>query len=76
MKYQEGMSALAEAQRIEGEEAKRIDTINQQLNTLRLKEKEMTEVEFLNSTYCIDDYYKIAFLFLCSFFFFYAHNYT
>ena len=47
-KYQEGMSALAEAQRIEGEEAKRIDTINQQLNTLRLKEKEMTEVMWIS----------------------------
>ena len=50
MKYQEGMSALAEAQRIEGEEAKRIDTINQQLNTLKIKEKEMTEV--FNSGLC------------------------
>ena len=46
MKYQEGMAALAEAQRVEGEEAKRIDTINQQLNTLRMKEKEMTEVVY------------------------------
>ena len=51
MKYQEGMAALAEAQRVEGEEAKRIDTINQQLNTLRIKEKEMTEVVYLRNEF-------------------------
>jgi len=38
------MLALQEAQRLEGDEGKRIDTINHQLNLLKLKEKEITEV--------------------------------
>ncbi|WAQ95521.1 FBF1-like protein, partial [Mya arenaria] len=42
-KYEEGIMALAEAQRLENEEGKRIDTINQQLNILKMKEKEITE---------------------------------
>ncbi|XP_053392988.1 fas-binding factor 1 homolog [Mercenaria mercenaria] len=42
-KYEEGMSALTEVQRIESEEAKRIDTINHQLNLLKMKEKEMAD---------------------------------
>ncbi|KAL4240109.1 factor 1 [Mactra antiquata] len=42
-KYEEGMAALGEAQRLESEEAKRIDTINHQLNLLKMKEKEMTD---------------------------------
>lgn len=43
-KYEEGMAALAEAQRVEAEEGKRIDTINHQLNLLKMKDKEITEV--------------------------------
>ena len=46
-KYEEGMSALAEAQRIESEEGKRIDTINHQLNLLKMKEKEMADVRII-----------------------------
>ncbi|XP_052266250.1 fas-binding factor 1-like isoform X2 [Dreissena polymorpha] len=42
-KYEEGMMALAEAQRLENEEGKRIDTINHQLNLLKMKEKEMAD---------------------------------
>lgn len=41
------MAALAEAQRLESEEAKRIDTINHQLNLLKMKEKEMTDVSLI-----------------------------
>lgn len=56
-KYEEGMSALMEAQRLESEEGKRIDTINHQLNLLKMKEKEITEVRLCRSKLWLN--YKI-----------------
>lgn len=51
------MSALMEAQRLESEEGKRIDTINHQLNLLKVKEKEITEVRLCRSKLLLN--YKI-----------------
>jgi len=47
-KFEEGMAALAEAQRLESEQGKRIDTINYQLNLMKMKEKEITDVSTKN----------------------------
>jgi len=50
-KYEDGEQALEEARAIESEEKMRMDSIQEQLQILRVREKEIAEVNITSSNY-------------------------